>query len=188
MKFYKIIWVCLLAFVLSGVQANAQFEDPRVLDDGQKIRDIEPIYPNQEEVRPSGVKSAQSGFVFLGFSTDARRAAMADAGAGLIGDAPGALFLNPGLLGFVHERQAFFFLCQVEFLKQITRSPVLFSKFQMHRVPLAWALSRTAQGRSTALRSIPIPPARDLLKLVHLPRRITPCPQAGAFRSRIGFQ
>ena len=114
MKIRNIIWVCLLAFVLSGVQANAQFEDPRVLG-GEKIRDLEPIYPNQEEVRPSGVKSAQSGFVFLGFSTDARRAAMADAGAGLIGDAPGALFLNPGLLGFVHERQAFFFLCQVDF-------------------------------------------------------------------------
>ncbi len=108
MKLHNIIWVCLLAFVLSGMQANAQFVDPRVLDDGERIRDLEPIYPNQEEVRPSGVKAAQSGFVFLGFSTDARRAAMADAGAGLIGDAPGALFLNPGLLGFVHERQAFF--------------------------------------------------------------------------------
>ena len=106
MKLRNIIWVCLLAFVLSGVQANAQFEDPRVLG-GEKIRDLEPIFPNQEEVRPSGVKSAQSGFVFLAFSTDARRAAMADAGAGLIGDASGALFLNPGLLGFVHERQAF---------------------------------------------------------------------------------
>ena len=102
MKLRNIIWVCLLAFVLSGVQANAQFEDPRVLG-GEKIRDLEPIFPNQEEVRPSGVKSAQSGFVFLAFSTDARRAAMADAGAGLIGDASGALFLNPGLLGFVFD-------------------------------------------------------------------------------------
>lgn len=103
----KMIWACLLAFALMGTQASAQFEDPRVLG-GEKIRDLEPLYPNQEEVRPSGVKAGQSGFVFLAFSTDARRGAMADAGAGLIGDAPGALFLNPGLLGFVHQRQAFF--------------------------------------------------------------------------------
>ncbi len=107
MKYRKMIWAYLLAMALLPWQASAQFEDPRVLG-GEKIRDLEPIYPNQEEARPSGVKSGQSGFVFLSFSTDARRAAMADAGAGLIGDAPGALFLNPGLLGFVHDRQAFF--------------------------------------------------------------------------------
>ena len=106
MRYRKMVWACLLAMALPALQADAQFVDPRVLG-GELIRDLQPIYPNQEEVAPSGVKAGQSGFIFLGFPTDARRAAMADAGAGLIGDAPGALFLNPGLLGFVHNRQAF---------------------------------------------------------------------------------
>ena len=180
MKLHNIIWVCLLAFVLSGVQANAQFEDPRVLG-GEKIRDLEPIYPNQEEVRPSGVKSAQSGFVFLGFSTDARRAAMADAGAGLIGDASGAVFLNPGLL-VLYTNGRRFFPMPSGFLRQITRSLARFSNSQIHRVPLVWALSRTARVRSMAPRSIPIPPVWGSRRRVHLPRRITPCPQAGVFR------
>jgi hypothetical protein len=105
LTYRKIIWACLLAMALPALQAGAQFVDPRVLG-GELIRDLQPVYAGQEEVRPSGVKAGQSGFVFLAFPTDARRAAMADAGAGLTGDAPGALFLNPGLLGFV-DRQAF---------------------------------------------------------------------------------
>ena len=186
MKLHNIIWVCLLAFVLSGVQANAQFEDPRVLG-GEKIRDLEPIYPNQEEVRPSGVKSAQSGFVFLGFSTDARRAAMADAGAGLIGDASGAVFLNPGLLGFVHERQAFFTHAKWIFE---TNHQVAGAVFKFPNAPGTFGVAslRTARERSMVRRLIPIPPVWGSPRRVHLPRRITPCPRAGDFRLPIGFR
>ena len=107
MKIRMVIWACLLAVTLLATQADAQFVDPRVLG-GELIRDLQPTYPNQEETAASGVKVGQSGFIFLAFPTDARRAAMADAGAGLIGVAPGALFLNPGLLGFIQDRQAFY--------------------------------------------------------------------------------
>lgn len=107
MIYRKLIWVCLLAMALPMAQADAQFVDPRVLG-GTLIRDLGPTYPNQEEVRPSAVKVAQSGLIFLGFPTDARRAALADAGTGLVGDGPGAIFLNPGLLGFAFNREVFF--------------------------------------------------------------------------------
>lgn len=107
MIYRRMIWACLVAFALPAAQADAQFVDPRVLDDGTKIRDLGPKYPNQEEVAPSGVKVGQSGLVFLGFPTDARRAAMADAGVGLLGDAAGGIFLNPGLLGYAHQTEVF---------------------------------------------------------------------------------
>ena len=107
MIYRNLIWVCLLAFVLPVAQANAQFVDPRVLG-GELIRDLQPIYPNQEEAAPSTVKVGQSGLIFLSFPTDARRGAMADAGVGLLGDGPGAVFLNPGLLGYIHDREVFF--------------------------------------------------------------------------------
>ena len=107
MIYRNLIWVCLLAFVLPVAQANAQFVDPRVLG-GELIRDLQPIYPNQEEAAPSTVKVGQSGLIFLSFPTDARRGAMADAGVGLLGDGPAAVFLNPGLLGYIHDREAFF--------------------------------------------------------------------------------
>jgi hypothetical protein len=106
-KYRSLIWVCLLAFVLPVTQVEAQFVDPRVLG-GELIRDLQPVYEGQEEVGPSGVKVAQSGLIFLSFPTDARRGAMADAGVGLLGDGPGAVFLNPGLLGYVHNKEAFF--------------------------------------------------------------------------------
>ena len=107
MKYRNLIWVCLLAFAMPVAQTYAQFVDPRVLG-GDLIRDLQPIYPNQEEAAPSTVKVGQSGLIFLSFPTDARRGAMADAGVGLLGDGPGAIFLNPGLLGYVHGREAFF--------------------------------------------------------------------------------
>jgi hypothetical protein len=106
-RYRNLIWVCLLAFVLPAALADAQFADPRVLG-GELIRDLQPVYPNQEEAAPSTVKVGQSGLIFLSFPTDARRGAMADAGVGLLGDGPGAVFLNPGLLGYVHNREAFF--------------------------------------------------------------------------------
>jgi len=106
-KYRKLIWACLLAMALPLAQADAQFEDPRVLG-GTLIRDLRPIYDNQEEAHPSGVKVAQSGLVFLNFPADARRAALGDAGVGLLGDGPGAVFLNPGMLGFAHQREVFF--------------------------------------------------------------------------------
>jgi hypothetical protein len=102
----KLIWACLLAMALPIAQADAQFQDPRVLG-GTLIRDLQPIYPNQEEAAPSTVKVAQSGFIFLNFPTDARRAALGDAGTGLLGDGPGAIFMNPGLLGFAQSREVF---------------------------------------------------------------------------------
>jgi len=136
-KHRNLIWLCLLALVLPVSQADAQFVDPRVLDDGERIRDLQPIYPNQEEVAPSGVKVAQSGLIFLSFPTDARRGAMADAGVGLLGDGPGAVFLNPGLLGYVHTKEAFF--SHVEWIADTKHSSAGFV-FQLGNAPGSFAV------------------------------------------------
>lgn len=136
MNYRNLIWVCLLGVAMLAGQANAQFQDPRVLG-GPFIRDLEPIYPNQEEVAPSGVKVAQSGLIFLSFPVDARRGAMADAGVGLLGDGPGAVFLNPALLGYVHEKEVF--VSHVEWIAE-TKHTTAGLIFQFNNVPGTFAL------------------------------------------------
>ncbi len=145
MNYRNLIWVCLLALILPVAQADAQFVDPRVLG-GELIRDLQPIYPNQEEVAPSGVKVGQSGLIFLSFPTDARRGAMADAGVGLLGDGPGAVFLNPGLLGYMHNKEAFF--SHVEWIAD-TKHSAVGAVFQFANVPGSFAIGGITHDSGT---------------------------------------
>lgn len=72
-----------------------------------QIRTRDPILPKWEELSPTFIKTGQAGFAFLALPTNARSAALAGAGVGLIGSAAG-VFTNPATLAFLEGREAFF--------------------------------------------------------------------------------
>ncbi len=84
-----------------------------------RLRELSEFLPGAEEAAPTQIKSGQSGFTFLKLPTDARTAAMGDAGNGLIGSAAG-LFYNPATLAFLDSREAFF--TQVQWIADIKMS------------------------------------------------------------------
>jgi hypothetical protein len=84
-----------------------------------RLRQLDPIIPGFEEPAPSFIKTAQAGFNFLALPSDARTAAMADAGVGLVGNAAG-LFSNPAALAFLDGREVFF--TQVQWIADMNYS------------------------------------------------------------------
>lgn len=99
-----ILLIGLVAFVgLNVAPALAQddFNFPG------RLRDLSPVVDKFEEPGPTHIKAGQAGFTFLSIPTDARTAAMADAGIGVIGSASGAVY-NPAALAFLDGREAFF--------------------------------------------------------------------------------
>ena len=73
-----------------------------------QLRVPDKILPeNHEENNPVFIKVAQAGFTFLKLPTNARSAALAGSGTGIIGSASG-VFTNPATLAFFDGREAFF--------------------------------------------------------------------------------
>jgi hypothetical protein len=97
-----ILLIGLVAFVgLNVAPALAQddFNFPG------RLRDLSPVVDKFEEPGATHIKAGQAGFSFLSIPIDARTAAMADAGIGVIGSASGALY-NPAALAFLDGREA----------------------------------------------------------------------------------
>lgn len=89
-----------VASVLVAI-ADAQQIDP--------LRERQQILPDggAEEDNPIFVKVGQAGFTFMKIPTNARNAALADAGVGQIGSGAAGVFLNPATLAFLEGREAF---------------------------------------------------------------------------------
>ena len=97
MKYTKLALMMLaLFFGLLATTTQAQLRVP------DKI-----LPENHEENNPIFIKVAQAGFTFLKLPTNARSAALAGAGTGVIGSASG-VFTNPATLAFFDGREAFF--------------------------------------------------------------------------------
>ena len=84
-----------------------------------RLRQLDPVVDKFEEPAPTFIKSAQAGFTFLALPSDARTAAMADAGVGTVGSAAGVLF-NPAALAFMDGREAYF--TQVQWIADMSMS------------------------------------------------------------------
>jgi len=69
-------------------------------------RQLDPVVPMFEEAQASFIKAGQAGFTFLSIPVDARTAAMADAGIGVVGHAAGTMY-NPAALAFLDGREAY---------------------------------------------------------------------------------
>lgn len=93
-------WAAALTALFVGLMASTS---------EAQIRDLQPILPDggSEELNPAFIKVGQSGFAFLKLPTNARSAALAGAGTGMIGSAAG-VFTNPATLAFFDGREAFF--------------------------------------------------------------------------------
>ena len=97
MKYTKLALMMLaLSFGLLATTTQAQLRVP------DKI-----LPENHEENNPIFIKVAQAGFTFLKLPTNARSAALAGAGTGMIGSSAG-VFTNPATLAFFDGREAFF--------------------------------------------------------------------------------
>ncbi len=99
-----ILLIGLVAFVglsVAPVFAQDDFNFPG------RVRQLDPVVDKFEEAAPTFIKSGQAGFTFLSIPTDARTAAMGDAGIGVIGHAAGTLY-NPAALAFLDGREAYF--------------------------------------------------------------------------------
>jgi hypothetical protein len=90
-------------FMASSMVAvvDAQQTDP--------LRDRQQILPDggAEEDNPIFIKVGQAGFTFMKLPTNARNAALGDAGVGQIGSGAAGVFLNPATLAFFEGREAF---------------------------------------------------------------------------------
>ena len=99
MKRFKLATLMLALFVGVGLLATSV--------DAQ-LRTPEKILPGglHEEDNPVFIKVGQAGFTFLKLPTNARTAALAGAGTGIIGFAAG-VFTNPATLAFFEGREVF---------------------------------------------------------------------------------
>ena len=95
MKLATMLIALFLSVGFLAVTAEAQLRTP------------EKILPaGHEEDNPVFIKVGQAGFAFLKLPTNARTAALADAGTGLIGSAAG-VFTNPATLRFLRVARRF---------------------------------------------------------------------------------
>jgi hypothetical protein len=99
-----ILLIGLVAFV--GLNVAPAFAQDDFNFPG-RLRNLDPVVDKFEEPSASFVKAGQAGFTFLSIPTDARTAAMADAGIGVIGSASGTLY-NSAALAFLDGREAYF--------------------------------------------------------------------------------
>jgi len=118
-KRFKLATLMIALFVGAGLLATTA---------EAQLRTPEKILPaNHEEDNPVFIKVGQAGFAFLKLPTNARSAALAGAGTGIIGSAAG-VFTNPATLAFFEGREAFF--THVEWIAE-TKSQVAGAAFNI---------------------------------------------------------